>query len=200
MAKVTMVEAKPGLIHFAIELPQEFVEGLKPGASVAIDGVCLTVTDITAGIGFDLMDETLNLTTLVNISVGQLVNVERSLKVGDELGGHLVSGHIHGTARILEIVRTENNVTITLEPPADLAKYIFPKGFITLNGVSLTVIDEENLPKKTPSSPRRSLSVALIPETLARTTFGNAHVGDLVNLEVDQQTRTIVDTIERINL
>jgi riboflavin synthase len=175
------------MMHVSISVPEEIVEGLKTGASVAVNGVCLTVVSIEGDhITFDVMQETIDLTTLGSLKTGDQVNVERSLKVGDEVGGHLVSGHVHGTARILDITKTENNVTITLEPPAELSKYIFPKGFIALNGVSLTVIS---------TSP---LSVSLIPETLERTTFGSAQVGDLVNVEIDQQTRTIVDTIEHI--
>ncbi|MFA5946421.1 MAG: riboflavin synthase subunit alpha [Patescibacteria group bacterium] len=178
---------EPGMMHVSISVPEEIVEGLKTGASVAVNGVCLTVVSIEGDhITFDVMQETIDLTTLGSLKTGDQVNVERSLKVGDEVGGHLVSGHVHGTARILDITKTENNVTITLEPPAELSKYIFPKGFIALNGVSLTVIS---------TSP---LSVSLIPETLERTTFGSAQVGDLVNVEIDQQTRTIVDTIEHI--
>jgi riboflavin synthase len=190
---VSAVEAKPGLVHFSVEVPQEMIEGLKTGASVAVNGVCLTVTDYSLhptpySLSFDVMQETLDLTTLGSLKVGNQVNVERSLKVGDEVGGHIVSGHVHGTAKIVDIAKTENNVTITLEPPAELAKYIFPKGFISLNGVSLTVVE---------SSP---LSVSLIPETLERTTFGTAKIGDLVNVEIDQQTRTIVDTILNYSL
>jgi riboflavin synthase len=220
MAKAVQVESKPGLVHLSIALPKKMTKGLKTGASVAIDGVCLTVVSIDTGItshplgrrptygraedtrgsistvSFDLMDETLRLTTLVNIAKDQMVNVERSLRIGDELGGHLVSGHVHGTAKILDITRSENNCTITLEPPAELAKYIFPKGSITLNGVSLTVVDGSPSFQKGARGSR--FSVSLIPETLARTTFGAAQISDLVNLEVDQQTRTIVDTITRI--
>ncbi len=208
------VDTKPGLVTFTVEVSPEMVEGLKLGASVAINGVCLTATSIhpeaTGGsISFDVMDETLQLTTLGALRLGDTVNVERSLKVGDEVGGHIVSGHVHGTARILDITKTENNVTITLEPPARLSKYIFSKGFIALHGVSLTVIEDQNVHENllggnpTPnfqehSGRRFTFSVSLIPETLARTTFGSAQVGDLINLEVDQQTRTIVDTIERV--
>jgi riboflavin synthase len=155
-------------------------------------------------VAFDVMQETLDLTTLGSLKTGDQVNVERSLKVGDEVGGHVVSGHVHGTAKIVEITKTENNVTITLEPLAELSKYIFPKGFIALNGVSLTVVSspsfEEGATGESQGGHGASVAVSLIPETLARTTFGAAQVGDLVNIEVDQQTRTIVDTIERINL
>jgi len=210
---VTTVESKPGLIRFSIEANQEMVEDLKVGASVAVNGVCLTVASIhpeqerrirlspvrvglfarlrVETITFDVMNETLKLTTLGSIKIGDQVNIERSLKVGDEVGGHIVSGHVHGVAKIVDITKTENNVDVTLEPPAELAKYIFPKGFVALNGVSLTVVHVSPLP----GGLGGRISVSLIPETLRATTFGAAKIGDLANLEVDQQTRTIVDTI-----
>jgi riboflavin synthase len=211
-AVVSFVEAKPGLVHFSIEIPASFVEGLKTGASVAVNGVCLTAVKVSSSsISFDVMQETIDKTTLGALKVADRVNVERSLKVGDEIGGHIVSGHVHGVAKVVEVTKTENNVVVTLEPPAELHKYIFPKGFVALNGVSLTVIVDqirsENFLGGTPTqnlSERigrpKTFAVSLIPETLSRTGFGAVKTGDLLNIEVDQQTRTIVDTLERKSL
>ncbi len=110
------------------------------------------------------------------------------MKMGDEIGGHIVSGHVHGRGHIVEVKESENNHTLTIESPAELSKYIFTKGFIALDGVSLTVTTvSESI-----------FSVSLIPETLKRTTFNTKKVNDTVNIEVDQQTRTVVDTLERM--
>lgn len=198
---VTSVEKKTNLLTITVEVPNEFVNGIKTGASVAVDGVCLTVIDIsnsnpqppTSNLSFDLMEETLQKTTFGNIEVGTKVNVERSLKAGDEIGGHIVSGHVHGVAIIKKIDEAENKRVITFEAPTELSKYIFPKGFIALDGVSLTVVDTSNS-----NSNSNSFSVSLIPETLERTSFGRKNIGDKVNIEVDQQTRIIVDTLERL--
>ncbi len=192
LGEVVAITQKPGLMNFSVSLPRDMVEGLKLGASVAVNGVCLTVESIESErVTFAIMQETLGLTTLGSLKPGDTVNIERSLKVGDEVGGHLVSGHVHGTAKITDIKQTENNLDIIIEPPAELTKYIFPKGFIALNGVSLTVVHVSPLP----GGLGGRISVSLIPETLRATTFSAAKIGDLVNLEVDQQTRTIVDTI-----
>lgn len=170
-----------------IRFPETFLSGLKRGASVLVSGVCLTVTEIfDSVVSFDCMQETLLRTKIRRLETGDFVNVERSLKYGDEIGGHLVSGHVHGVA---EIGETEKNC-FWFSVDSSLTKYIFSKGFIALDGCSLTVVDvrrEGNL-----------FSVCFIPETLARTTFGKAQVGDCVNVEIDQMTRMIVDSIEQL--
>src|SRR5690606_2619528 len=109
-------------------------------------------------------------------------------RIGDEIGGHLLSGHIHTTATIVDILRPENNVTLWFELPETWARYIFPKGYIAINGASLTIGEVEG----------NRFNVHLIPETLRATTFGKATKGQKVNIEVDSQTQTIVDTLARL--
>jgi len=188
---INALKKLPGLLSFSLILPEELMFNIKTGASVSIDGVCLTVTKIFEDeIFFDAMQETLNLTTLGKLETGTKVNVERSSSEGAEIGGHIISGHVHGVAEIMHVEETENNHVVTFKLPDHLAKYVFSKGFIALDGASLTVVDL-NLSEKT-------FKVWFIPETLTRTTFGFKTVGDIVNVEVDQQTRVIVDTLERL--
>ena len=123
------------------------------------------------------------------MDVGQLVNVERSAKFGDEIGGHVLSEHIIGTAEIVKVHLLENNRVMTFETNPDWMKYFFPKGYIAVDGVSLTLVDVDH---------SGTFTVHLIPETLRLTTLGFKKEGDLVNIELDSQTQTIVDTIERI--
>jgi riboflavin synthase len=190
---ISEVVKKPELITFTLTLPESLRDGLKKGASIAVDGVCLTTVDFNdAGqVSFDAMTETLQRTTLGNIAPGTVVNVERSFKMGDEVGGHIVSGHVHGMAQIIEVDKSvPNNCAITFKVPQELMKYIFSKGYAALDGVSLTIVDvDKNL---------ATFSVYFIPETLARTTFGIKGNGDFINLEIDTQTQTIVDTVERV--
>lgn len=185
---ITRTVIQDGLLTFAIDLPPELMDGVEVGASVAIDGVCLTVTRFTEKkLEFDVMQQTLNITSLANLKVGDMVNVERSHRAGQEVGGHIVSGHVDGTARIVRVEQPSNNYVITIEIPEAWMKYVFPKGFLALNGVSLTVAEAD---KK-----NHTITVYLIPETLRRTTFGQKKPGDLINFEVDRQTQAIVDTI-----
>lgn len=188
---IVSVENKPGLVTFSLKLPDALLRELSIGASVAVDGVCLTVTrredDLVT---FDAMEETQNRTTLGGVEAGARVNVERSATVGDEIGGHLVSGHVTGQAEIAKIETPENNHVVTFRVPKEWMKYIFPKGFIALDGVSLTLVDvdrDEGL-----------FTVWFIPETLRRTTFGWKQAGDRVNVEIDSRTQIIVETVERV--
>jgi riboflavin synthase len=172
-----------------VNLGDDLVVGLKKGASVSIDGVCLTAASIAGSVvAFDVIEETLRLTTLCRLKTGCRVNVERSYKVGDEIGGHQVSGHVHGTAQLVRVEETQENHIVYFTCPSQLMKYVFPKGFISLDGTSLTVVDIDR--------ELTSITVHLIPETLRLTTFRFKREGDFVNIEVDQQTRTIVDTVE----
>ena len=171
-----------------LAFPEERVRGLVHGASVAIDGACLTVTAIDAAhVSFDLMGETLAKTTLGTLKEGNHVNIERSASLGDEIGGHLLSGHIMGTAEIIAIDNSDNNHMVTFRVPQEWMKYIFSKGFIALDGASLTLVDVD----KTAGT----FTVWLIPETLHITTFGFKKGGDRVNVEIDSRTQTIVDTV-----
>src|SRR3989344_4871103 len=160
-------------------------EGVKQGASVAIAGTCLTVTGIVEdSVMFEVIGETLDRTTFGALKVGDRVNVERSAKVGDEIGGHAVSGHITGTAvvRAVETPSTNERILTLRVDPAWMT-YIFSKGFIALDGCSLTVVD---------TGPDW-FTVHLIPETLRHTTFAQKAVGDGVHLEIDAMTREAVD-------
>ncbi len=201
LGTVVSGHARPGLVSFTVEMPAGYADGLQIGASVAIDGVCLTVTDmypspsqgegqgeVIASASFDAMQETLERTTIGALVEGSRVNVERSYRVGDEVGGHIVSGHVTGTADIVAIDAPENNHVITFRVPPEWMKYILPKGFVALDGCSLTIVDVN----RTDST----FTVWLIPETLRMTTFGFKKPGDKVNLEIDSKTQTIVDTVE----
>lgn len=184
------LDRQPGLSKLVMALPEPLLAGLEIGASVGLDGVCMTVTAIEGDrVHFDAMQETLSLTTLGELAVGQRLNVERSARQGAEIGGHLISGHIDGTAKLLERRETENNLSLFFQLPEGLNKYVFHKGFIGLHGCSLTVasIDRSGL-----------FSVCLIPETLRITNLGELVEGDRVNIEVDRQTQVIVDTVERV--
>ncbi|WP_416361414.1 riboflavin synthase subunit alpha [Marinobacter sp.] len=189
IAKVVEIHTAPGLNTLVIKLPEDKVHGVTIGASVAINGTCMTVTRQDGPqLYFDAMQETLRLTTLGALKAGDAVNFERAARIGDEIGGHLLSGHVHTTAQLAEIVRTENNVTLWFELPESWVKYVFPKGFIAINGASLTIGEVE----------ANRFNVHLIPETLRATTFGTIEQDQLVNIEVDSQTQTIVDTLARM--
>ncbi len=182
---------KPGLRRFAFVFPQELQKDLKLGASVSISGVCLTVSSIAEDVVvFDAMQETLDKTTLGALKKGDQVNILRSAIVGEENGGHNMYGHVMGTAEVSEVETPENNSVMTFQVPQDWMKYILQKGFIGLDGCSLTVTD--------PDAAAGIFKVWFIPETLEKTTFGSKQVGDKINLELDAQTQTIVETVERV--
>jgi riboflavin synthase len=161
------------------------------GASIACDGVCLTVTSLRPdGAGsaftFDVSNETLSRTTLGTWEPGRAVNLERALKAGDELGGHLVSGHVDGLARILSAMQDGDSVRFLLEAHPDLARFIAAKGSVALDGTSLTVNEVMGV----------RFGVNLVPHTLTRTTWGRKKPGDLVNLEVDMFARYVARLLE----
>ena len=168
----------------------ELGTGLELGASVAVSGVCLTVVNFQEGewADFDVIQETLDRSNLGMLQVGSHTNIERSLKMGDELGGHQVNGHVDCKAQILQIEQSPGNRKIWIEIAPHWNRYLVPKGWIAVDGISLTVVDVE---------PDR-FSVCLIPETLSRTTLGNATQTTLLNLEFDHQTKVIVESVERL--
>jgi riboflavin synthase len=168
----------------------ELGTGLELGASVAVSGVCLTVVNFQEGewADFDVIQETLDRSNLGMLQVGSHTNIERSLKMGDELGGHQVNGHVDCKAQILQIEQSPGNHKIWIEIAPHWNRYLVPKGWIAVDGVSLTVVDVE---------PDR-FSVCLIPETLSRTTLGNATQTTLLNLEFDHQIKVIVEAVERL--
>jgi len=189
VADIIAVEKKTGLNTLVINFDNALLNNLTIGASVAVDGVCLTVTTINNNqVSFDVMQETLNKTTLGLLNAGDKVNLERSAKQGDEIGGHLLSGHVEGTAIITQIRQSENNYVLDFTCPEEWMKYILPKGFIAINGASLTIVD---------THATGGFNVHLIPETLRATTFKLKQLGDTVNIEIDNQTKVIVTTVER---
>lgn len=194
-AKVVEVRELEQFRTHVVALPVELREGLEVGASVAHNGVCLTVTALDGeNISFDLMRETLRLTNLGAILSGQYVNIERAARFGDEIGGHVMSGHIMGMAKVAAIEESPNNRRLWLALPKPLGRFVFEKGYIGVDGISLTVGDTR------PAAVGGALefSVNLIPETLLRTTLKDRVVGDQVNIEIDPQTQAIVETVERV--
>jgi riboflavin synthase len=192
IGKIASIQSLPGLTQFSISIDPDLLKDLEVGASIAIDGTCLTVVSFTSDkVVFDAIQETLDKTNMKFLKVGDLVNVERAARFGDEIGGHVLSGHIYGTAMIQSIKRTDNNCAVSLKCPVEWTNYLFPKGYIALNGASLTLVDVDK--------ENGSFSVHLIPETLKKTTFGTKKEQDFVNVELESQTQIIVDTIERIH-
>ncbi|MDB9862370.1 riboflavin synthase subunit alpha [Litorivicinus sp.] len=179
-----------GICRLRIALPEGREMGLETGASVSINGVCLTCVGLDEmGVSFDVIAETLRLTNLGPLKEGDRVNVERAARFGDEIGGHMLSGHIHGVATVTDLKAQSDNLTVIWDVPNALQKYVMPKGYVALNGCSLTV-GEHHLGAQ--------FSVYLIPETRRLTTFGRVRIGDSLNLEVDSQTQVIVETVERV--
>ncbi|AEF55692.1 riboflavin synthase [Marinomonas posidonica] len=163
------------------------------GASVAINGVCLTVAEIAHDVlTFDVIDTTLALTNIGLLQVGDTVNFERAARMGDEVGGHVMSGHIMTSVSVSHIEKVDESVHIRFvtdrQQEVDARRYLFDKGYVGLNGASLTISDIGN----------DWLEVSLIPETLRLTTFSMLSVGDKVNLEIDAHTQATVDTVERV--
>ncbi|MEC7962008.1 MAG: riboflavin synthase [Pseudomonadota bacterium] len=152
------------------------------GASIASDGVCLTV--VAKGDGWydvEISGETVSKTNLGNWAVGRKVNLERALKVGDELGGHIVSGHVDGVAQLIEMHDEGDSTRMVFEAPEELAKFIAPKGSVTLNGTSLTVNEVSGC----------TFGINVIPHTKEVTIWGQAKVGDRINLEIDTLARYV---------
>lgn len=187
LGEVQSIELKETVWTLTIVLPN--IEGLQRGASVAINGVCLTATDIEGSTAcFDVIPETLARSNLSTLKVGSAVNVERSLKMGDELGGHLLSGHVMGMGSIVARSEIGEGIDLVIEAPATMMKFIHEKGYIGLNGASLTIGEVSG----------QRFNIHLIPETLALTTFGTSSEGDAVNIEIDSMTQTVVATVERM--
>ncbi len=189
MATVSAIEDKPTMRHLTITLPEGTQHNIELGASIANNGCCLTVVaNDQREVRFDLMQETLDKTNLSDVMVGDKINIERAARFGDEIGGHAVSGHISTQAQVREVKEGDNQKQIWFTVPKQWMKYILTKGFVAVDGCSLTVgeVDETGF------------CVYLIPETLSRTCFGTRSVGDTVNIEVDPQTQAVVDTVERV--
>ena len=189
VATVVAITDRPGLRSFTLEFPPGFIDGQEIGASVACDGVCLTVTAHHGGqrADFDVMQQSLMLTTLGTLEVGSRINVERAARDGVEIGGHPISGHVDFQAHVAEVRQPENNHVLRIAVPQPWMRYVFPKGYIAINGASLTVAEAD----------RRAgwFEVWLIPETLRQTTFGAKGVGAALNIEIERGTQVMVDTV-----
>ncbi len=189
IATVESLTDRPGLRSFRLRFPPGFAEGLEIGASVACDGVCLTVTARHGedAADFDVMLQSLALTTLGDLREGGRLNVERAARDGAEIGGHPLSGHVDVTGTLLEVRRPENNHVLRIGLPPRWMRYVFAKGYIAINGASLTVAEAD----------RQAgwFEVWLIPETLRMTTFGAKQPGDRLNIEIERQTQVFVDTV-----
>lgn len=191
VATIAAIEDRPGLRTFTMAFPSGFTEGLEIGASVAHDGVCLTVTELAPDTAkFDVMQQSLALTTLGRFAVGDRLNVERAAKDGAEIGGHPLSGHVDGLATVLSVRQPENNHVLRIGVPKALTRYVFAKGYIAVNGASLTIAEADRN--------EGWFEVWLIPETLRMTTFGDKGPGAQLNLEIERSTQVIVDTVRDV--
>ncbi|MBL6881943.1 MAG: riboflavin synthase subunit alpha [Candidatus Poseidoniaceae archaeon] len=181
------IEEGDGITTFCVKCPD--TQDLAIGASVAIDGVCLTATSIKGElVTFDIIPETLERTTLGERVVDDVVNIERSLRYGDEVGGHLLSGHIIGRGLVTYSESVGEGAQLKLKAPPSIQKYIQTKGYIGIDGISLT-LGEVN---------ENEFDLHIIPETLRLTTLGSKQAGDAVNIEIDSTTMMIVETVERL--
>lgn len=184
LGSVTAIADLGDAARLAIRGP-EVTSDARPGDSISVNGVCLTVVDLQ-GDGFtaDVMQETLTRSALGTLDPGSPVNLERAARVDSRLGGHIMQGHVDGVATVTGISPTENWTTMTFALPAGLSRYVVEKGSIAVDGVSLTVVAVDDA----------TFAVSLIPTTLAHTTLGSRRVGDAVNIEVD----VIAKYVERL--
>ena len=181
-------EAKEFGATLTLSVENNFNDNLKIGDSIAINGVCLTVTSFTDNtICFDIIHESLKLTNLNDNFRKISFNLERSLKMGDEIGGHMVSGHVHQIAEVISFTDDKERI-LTIKKGDNFKEYIFQKGYVAVNGISLTISN----------SNEDDFSVSLIPETIKATNLALLKKGDFLNIEADQQTIAIVETIKNL--
>lgn len=187
LGTIKSIEEGNGITTFSIACPD--TQNLVIGASVAIDGICLTATSIKDKlVTFDVIPETMERTTLGERVANDEVNIERSLRYGDEVGGHLLSGHIIGRGLLTYSENVGEGAQLKIKAPPSIQKYIQTKGYIGIDGISLTVGEvHEN-----------EFDLHIIPETLRLTTLGSKQVGDAINIEIDSTTMMIVETVERL--
>lgn len=188
-ARIAAIDDRAGLRTFTLEFPAGFCQDLAIGASVATDGVCLTVTEMLSPTRatFDVMLQSLNITTLGSYAVGDRVNVERAAKEGAEIGGHPLSGHIDFTGQLVQRRELDNNLVWRVAVPDAFRRYVFAKGYIALHGASLTVAEVDRA--------EGWFEVWLIPETRRATVFEDVQVGDRLNIEIERSTQVVVDTV-----
>ncbi len=189
VARIESVSEHGGMRTLVLEFPAGFCADLQIGASVAVDGVCLTVTQLIDAqrASFDVMAQSLAITTLAQFGAGDAVNVERAARDGAEIGGHPLSGHVDFCATLLQVQPSGENLCLRMGVPTPGLRYIFAKGYIALNGASLTVAEVDKA--------QGWFEVWLIPETRRMTTFGAARVGLQINVEIDRATQVVVDTV-----
>ena len=189
VATVSALTDRPGLRSFTLAFPHGFCDELEIGASVSVDGVCLTVTERVGedAANFDVMQQSLALTTLGSLKVGSRINVERAARDGAEIGGHPLSGHVDFQATLASVRQPENNHVLRIAVPPAFVRYVFAKGYIAVNGASLTVSDANKA--------EGWFEVWLIPETLRMTTFGEKAAGAALNIEIERSTQVMVDTV-----
>ena len=187
-SKVLKVETFSDFVCIHITTPKNFNKGLKKGASISVNGVCLTSKDTgSKNLKFDVIEETLLKTNLKHILKGDIVNLERSIKASSEIGGHLMSGHIHFTVEVKKIFQKENTKDMRISISKEYSDYILEKGYIGVNGCSLTL----------GKIFKNQFNIHLIPETLKITNLDKLEEKDLVNIEIDQATIAIVDTVKK---
>jgi len=171
-----------------LQVRTELAGQIGEGDSIAVNGVCLTATEIHDSVfSTDVMNETLKLTSLAETREGSPVNLELAMSPADRFGGHIVQGHVDGVGRIAQVAPDGFSKRVKIEAPADVLKYVVYKGSITVDGISLTVAELDD----------RSFTVSLIPETLERTNLGSAEPGTIVNLEVDVLAKYVERLINR---
>ena len=188
-AAISALQDRAGLRTFTLDFPPGFCQDLAIGASVAVDGVCLTVTELVSPTqaAFDVVLQSLNVTTLGSCAQGQRVNVERAAKEGAEIGGHPLSGHIDFTGTLVERRALDNNLVWRVAVPEPFRRYIFAKGYIAIHGASLTVSEVNRA--------EGWFEVWLIPETRRATVFEQLQVGERLNIEIERSTQVMVDTV-----
>ena len=175
------------ILEFAVDA--DFSNDLKQGASVSVNGICLTFIDTPSNLlRFDVVKETYDRTNLAFLERGNLVNLERSLSFGDEIGGHLVSGHIHCVGKVVKQQCKNNSTDLLIALENIDTSYLFEKGYIAINGCSLTLGEIEG----------RSFYLHLIPETLNVTNLSEVSEGDYLNIEFEQSTVTTVETVKKL--
>ncbi|KAB7740125.1 riboflavin synthase [Parvibaculum sedimenti] len=198
VGRIKSVETR-GDTRFVIETNYD-PDTIALGASIACSGCCLTVIEKGRGaernwFAVDASGETLGCTTLGSWKQGTAINLERALKAGDELGGHIVSGHVDGVGRIVDMHPEGDSMRFTFEAPAALRKFIAPKGSVTIDGTSLTVNEVEDV--RVDDEMRARFGVNIIPHTQAVTTWGQAKAGNSVNLEIDMLARYVARLAEK---
>ena len=188
-ASLAAIHDREGLRTFTIEFPAGFCQDLAIGASVSTDGVCLTVTEILSPTqaNFDVMLQSLNVTTLGSYQQGDRVNVERAAKDGAEIGGHPLSGHVDFTGTLIGRREFDNNLVWRVAVPEPFRRYVFAKGYIAIHGASLTVAEVNRQ--------EGWFEVWMIPETRRATVFEHKKVGDRLNIEIERSTQVVVDTV-----